>query len=108
MIRAEEAFKFPILDKKSVSISDQPFESDSSAMKIRVKVAYSCLTFLKKPPPPLFQILATRLNIFVGNKSMNYKKSLVLTLQQDVLIIGKLDQAGLSRSVVTSHVQLIY
>ena len=28
----------------------KPFESDSRAMKIRVKVAYSCLTLPKKPP----------------------------------------------------------
>ena len=48
------------LGGKTVSISDKPFESDSKAMKIRVKVAYSCLTLSKKPPP-LFEILATRL-----------------------------------------------
>ena len=31
-------------------------------MKIRVKVANSCLTLSKKSPPHLFQILATRLS----------------------------------------------
>ena len=51
---AENPFEFPILAEKSVSISDKPFESDSRAMEIRVKVAYSCLTLSKKPPPPLF------------------------------------------------------
>ena len=56
---AEKPFQFPISAKKSVTITDKPFESDSKAMKIRVKVAYSCLT-LSTPPSP-FQILATRL-----------------------------------------------
>ena len=59
---AEKTFEFPISAKKSVSIADKPFETDSRAMKIRVKVAYSCLTLSKNPPPPLFQILATRLH----------------------------------------------
>ena len=49
---AKKPFEFPISVEKSVSISDKPFESDSRAMKIRVKVAYSCLTLSKKPPPP--------------------------------------------------------
>ena len=49
---AEKPFEFPILAEKSVSISNKPFESDSRAMKIRVKVAYSCLTLSKNPPPP--------------------------------------------------------
>ena len=71
---AEKPFEFPILAEKSdsilvktfffffgdhlflaeksASISDKPFESDSKPMKIRVKVAYSCLTLSKKPPPP--------------------------------------------------------
>ena len=52
MIRPEEPFEFPISAEKYVLISDKPFESDSRAMKIRVKVAYSCLTLSKKPPPP--------------------------------------------------------
>ena len=56
---AEKPFEFPILAEKSVSVSDKQFESNSRAMKIRVKVAYSCLTLSKKPP--LFEILATRL-----------------------------------------------
>ena len=56
---AEKPFQFQISAEKFVSISDKLFESDSKAMKIRVKVAYSCLTFSKKPPPPFFQILAT-------------------------------------------------
>ena len=60
VIRPEEQFEFPISAKKSVSISDKPFELDSRAMKIRVKVAYRCLTLSKKPPPFLFEILATR------------------------------------------------
>ena len=59
MIRPEEPFEFPILAEKSVSISNKTFESDSRAMQIRVKVAYSCLTLSKKAP--LFEILATRL-----------------------------------------------
>ena len=59
-IWAKKLFKFPISAEKLVSISDIPCESDSRAMKIRVKVAYSCLT-LSKMPPPLFQILATHL-----------------------------------------------
>ena len=41
-------------------ISDKPCETDSSIMKIRVKVLCTFLTFSKKPPP-LFQILAARL-----------------------------------------------
>ena len=57
---AKKPFEFPISAKKAVSISDKPFESDSRAMKIWVKVAYSCLTLSKKPPP-FFEILATRL-----------------------------------------------
>ena len=39
--------------------SDQPCDSDSSTMKIWVKVVCTFLTLSKKPP--LFQILATRL-----------------------------------------------
>ena len=50
-IWAEKAFEFPISAEKYVSILDKPFESDSRAMKIRVKVAYSCLTLSKKSPP---------------------------------------------------------
>ena len=41
--------RFPILICNT--ISDKPFEYDSRAMKIRVKVAYSCLTLSKNPPP---------------------------------------------------------
>ena len=52
MIRPEEPFEFPISAENSVSVSDKPFESDSRAMKIRVKVAYSCLTLSKNPPFP--------------------------------------------------------
>ena len=51
---AENPFEFPISAENSVSIAYRPFESDSRAMKIRVKVAYSCLTLSKKPPPPFF------------------------------------------------------
>ena len=47
------------LGGKTVSISDKLFESDSKAMKIRVKIAYSCLTLSKSPS--FFEILATRL-----------------------------------------------
>ena len=47
---AEKPFDFPISAQKSVSILDKSFESDSRAMKIRVKVAYSCLNLSKKPP----------------------------------------------------------
>ena len=61
MIRAEDPFEFPISAEKPLSISDKPFEFDLKAMKIRVKVAYNCLT-LSKNPPSLFQILATRLS----------------------------------------------
>ena len=50
VIRPEEQFEFPISAKKAVSILDKPFEFDSRAMKIRVKVAYRCLTLSKKPP----------------------------------------------------------
>ena len=64
---AKKPFEFPISAEKSVSISDKPFESDSRSMKIRVKVAYSCLTLSKKPPPPLFEILATRLLRVAGD-----------------------------------------
>ena len=52
---AEKLFEFPIVADKSVSISDKPCESDSRAMEIRVKVAYSCLTLSKKPPPHFFK-----------------------------------------------------
>ena len=61
VIRPEEPFELPISAEKSVSILDKPFECDSRTMKIRVKVACSCLTLAKKPPFPPFQILATRL-----------------------------------------------
>ena len=37
------------------SISEKPFESDSKAMKIWVKVAFSCLSLSKKPPPLFFK-----------------------------------------------------
>ena len=60
----EEPFEFPISAKKPVSISVETFflrspvfgrkillTSDSRTMKIRVKVANSCLTLSKKPPP---------------------------------------------------------
>ena len=73
VIRPEKSFEFPILAEKFVSvlvktffleitcfwaekpaeissISDKPCDSDSSTMKIRVKVACSCLTLSKKPP----------------------------------------------------------
>ena len=68
VIRPEKPFEFPILAKKTVSISMKTFFFyafgdhlllGSKTMKIRVKVAHSCLTLSKKPP--LFQILATRL-----------------------------------------------
>ena len=72
-IRPEELFEFVISAEKSVSISVKTFffgdhlflgkkppQSDSRAMKIWVKVAYSCLNLPKKPPP-LHEILATRL-----------------------------------------------
>ena len=59
MIRAEELFEFPISAEKPVLIADKPFESDSKAMKIRVKIAYKCLTL----STPLFQILAMRLDL---------------------------------------------
>ena len=36
---AEKPFAFPISAKKSITISDEPRESDSRAMTIRVKVA---------------------------------------------------------------------
>ena len=49
---AEKPFEFPISAEKSVSILDKLFESYSSAMKIRVKVTYSCLTLSEKYPPP--------------------------------------------------------
>ena len=48
---AEKPFEFPILAEKSLLISEKLFESDLRAMKIWVKVAYSCLT-LSTPPPP--------------------------------------------------------
>ena len=64
-------FEFPILAEKSVSIlrinwpkSDKPCDSDSRTMKIRVKVVCSFLTLSKKPPP-LFQIMVTRLIIMI-------------------------------------------
>ena len=41
-------------------LGEKPPQSDSRAMKIWVKVAYSCLNLLKKPPP-LHEILATRM-----------------------------------------------
>ena len=52
LILGEKPYQFAISAKKSVLISYQPFESDSTAMKIRVKVAYSSLTLSKKPPLP--------------------------------------------------------
>ena len=58
---AEKPFVFPISAEISITISGKPCESDSRAMAIRVKVAYSCLTLSKKPPS-LFQILATHLS----------------------------------------------
>ena len=72
---AEKGFEFPILAEKSDSISvktfffwrspvfglkkgsnfrfwpKNPCDSDTRTMKIRVKVACSCLTLSKKPPP---------------------------------------------------------
>ena len=85
VIRCEKALEFLILAEKSDSISwrppvfglkkrfnfrafreirsqfsDKPCESNSRTMKIRVKVVCTFLTLSKKPPP-LFQILATRL-----------------------------------------------
>ena len=63
-IRLEEPFEFVISAEKFYSISvktfffgdhlflgEKPPQSDSRAMKIWVKVAYSCLNLLKKPPP---------------------------------------------------------
>ena len=63
-IRPEEPFKSVISAEKSDSISVKTFffgdhlflgkklpQSDSRAMKIWVKVAYSCLNLPKKPPP---------------------------------------------------------
>ena len=68
---AEKPFEFPILAEKSVSVSDKPCDSDSRTMKIRVKVACSCLT-LSTPPHRLFQILATRLKEHVKVTYRNY------------------------------------
>ena len=65
-IRPEEPFEFVISAEKSDSISVKTFfffgdhlflgeklpQSDSRAMKIWVKVAYSCPNLPKKPPPP--------------------------------------------------------
>ena len=55
---AEKALEFPIVAEKSVSIfriyrpkTDKPCDSDSTAMKIWVKVVCSFLTLLKKLPP---------------------------------------------------------
>ena len=49
---AEKSFEFSISAGNSASISDKLFESDSKAMRIRIKVAFSCLTLSKKPLPP--------------------------------------------------------
>ena len=64
-IRPEEPFEFVISAEKSVSISvktfffgdhlflgEKPPQSDSRAIKIWFKVAYSCINLPKKPPPP--------------------------------------------------------
>ena len=40
--------------QNTVSILDDLYESDSRSMKIRLKVAYSCLTLSKKLPLPFF------------------------------------------------------
>ena len=48
---AEKPFEFPLSAKKYVSVSNKPFESDSRAMKSRVRIDYSCLTLSKKQPP---------------------------------------------------------
>ena len=49
---AEKPFEFPISTEIAVSIADKPIEFESRGMKIPVKVANSCLTLTKKPPPP--------------------------------------------------------
>ena len=46
---AEKSFEFP---EKQSQFRINFFECDSRAMKIRLKVVYSCLTLSKKPPFP--------------------------------------------------------
>ena len=70
---AEKSFEFSLSAGNSASISDKPFESDSKAMRIRIKVALSCLTLSKKAPP-FFQILATRLIHIALSQSAHTKK----------------------------------
>ena len=57
---AEKPLEFPSFQEIPSQFSDKPCDSDSRAIKIRVKVVCTFLTLSKKPPP-LFQILATRL-----------------------------------------------
>ena len=75
-----------ILGKKSASIYDKPFESDSKSMKIRVKVAFSCLTLSKKPPPFFFQILATRLSEsrYLIETNINYSSQKINELPHEL------------------------
>ena len=56
----------------SSQFSDKPCETDSRTMKIRVKVVCTFLTLSKKPPP-LFQILATRLG-WSPKKCLQFRK----------------------------------
>ena len=49
---AEKTLEFPSFREIPSQVSDQPCDSDSRAMKIRVKIVCTFLTLLKKPPPP--------------------------------------------------------
>ena len=49
---AEKTFELSAFREISSQFSDKPCETDSRAMKNRVKVVCSFLTLSKKPPPP--------------------------------------------------------
>ena len=48
---AEKSFELSAFREISSQFTDKPCETDSRAMKIRVKVVCTFLTLLKKPPP---------------------------------------------------------
>ena len=77
---AEKTFELSAFREISSQFSDKPCETDSRTMKIRVKVVCTFLTLSTPPPPPLFQILATRLVVvstdnFIASKENSQSKA---------------------------------
>ena len=77
---------------------NKPCDSDSRRMKIRIKVVCSFLTLSKKPPPPFFQILATRLLFAMSFKFSRTSKTVVINSFCCFLFLNYAKKLGLLRA----------